>query len=45
VIIGVDSIDQLKAIILASKGHLSSLPIFKPLFDERLINPSSWNYL
>jgi aryl-alcohol dehydrogenase-like predicted oxidoreductase len=45
VIIGVDSIDQLKAIILASKDHLPSLPIFKPLFDERLINPSSWNYL
>ena len=45
VIIGVDSIDQLKAIILANKDHLPSLPIFKPLLDKRLINPSSWNYL
>ncbi len=45
VIIGVDSIDQLKSIILASKDDLPSLPIFKPLLDGRLTNPSSWNYL
>lgn len=45
VVVGVDSLAQLDEIVAAADGPLNSLPSFKPLQDERLINPASWNQL
>lgn len=45
VVVGVESVTQLNEILAAADGALDSLPLFKPLLDERLINPSSWNQL
>ncbi len=45
VLVGVDSSAQLKEIIHAAHGELTSLPSFGPLLDERLVNPSAWNQL
>lgn len=45
VVVGVDSVAQLDEIIADADGVLESLPEFKPLQDERLIQPASWNQL
>ncbi len=45
VVVGVDSVMQLNEILAATNGVLDTLPAFKPLQDERLINPASWNQL
>lgn len=45
VVVGVDTVTQLDEIVAAADGILSSLPMFKPLEDQRLINPASWNQL
>lgn len=45
VVVGVDSVMQLNEILAAANGVLDTLPAFKPLLDDRLINPASWNQL
>lgn len=45
VVVGVDSVMQLDEIMAAAEGVLDTLPEFKPLQDDRLINPASWNQL
>ena len=45
VLVGVDSQAQLDEILLAAAGELGSLPEFKPLQDDRLVNPASWSQL
>lgn len=45
VVVGVDSAAQLDEVLSASKGILDSLPAFKPLQDDRLIDPARWNQL
>jgi len=45
VVVGVDSVAQLDEIVAAVDGTLDSLPAFKPLQDERLINPATWDQL
>lgn len=45
VVVGVDTVAQLEEIIAAGEGELNNLPEFKPLLDDRLINPASWNQL
>ena len=45
VVVGVDTSAQLKEIIRAADGKLTSLPSFAPLLDERLVNPAVWNQL
>ncbi len=45
VVVGVDNVAQLDQIIEAAEGALPSLPQFKSLQDERLINPATWNQL
>ncbi len=45
VVVGVDSVIQLKEVVSAVDGVLDSLPDFKHLQDDRLINPASWNQL
>lgn len=45
VVVGVDSVMQLNEILAAANGVLDTLPAFKPLQDDRLINPASWNQL
>jgi aryl-alcohol dehydrogenase-like predicted oxidoreductase len=45
VVVGVDSVMQLNEIFAAANGVLDTLPAFKPLQDDRLINPASWNQL
>ena len=45
VVVGVDTLAQLEEIIEAAEGELNSLPEFKPLLDDRLINPASWKQL
>ena len=45
VLVGVDAVAQLDEIVAAADSVLNSLPAFKPLQDERLINPASWNQL
>lgn len=45
VVVGVDNVAQLNQIIEATEGELPSLPQFKSLQDDRLINPATWNQL
>ncbi len=45
VIVGVDTAAQLKEILEAANGELSSLPNFPLLQDHRITNPSRWNEL
>jgi aryl-alcohol dehydrogenase-like predicted oxidoreductase len=45
VIVGVESVTQLDQILAAHEGPLPSLPQFRPLHDDRLINPATWNQL
>lgn len=45
VLVGVDTSAQLKEIIRAADGKLTSLPSFGPLLDKRLVNPTLWNQL
>jgi aryl-alcohol dehydrogenase-like predicted oxidoreductase len=45
VVVGVDTVTQLNEIVAAANGVLDSLPAFKPLQDDRLINPACWNLL
>jgi aryl-alcohol dehydrogenase-like predicted oxidoreductase len=45
VVVGVDSVMQLNEILAAANGVLDTWPAFKPLQDDRLINPASWNQL
>lgn len=45
VVVGVDTVAQLEEIIEAAEGDLDSLPEFKSMQDNRLINPASWNQL
>lgn len=45
VLVGVDSVEQLNQIVDAATGKLASLPLFKYLRDERLINPATWGDL
>lgn len=45
VVIGVDTVTQLNEVVSAADGVLGSLPAFKPLQDDRLINPVCWNQL
>jgi aryl-alcohol dehydrogenase-like predicted oxidoreductase len=44
-VVGVDSVAHLHEIVKASQGSLDSPPLFQPLHDERLINPSTWHQL
>lgn len=45
VVVGVDNVTQLEEIIAAAEGVLPSLPQFKILQDDRLVNPATWNQL
>lgn len=45
VVVGVDNVAQLEQIIKAAEGTLPSLPHFKTLQDDRLINPATWTQL
>jgi aryl-alcohol dehydrogenase-like predicted oxidoreductase len=45
VIVGVESVTQLDQILAAHEGPLPSLPQFRPLHDDRLIKPATWNQL
>jgi aryl-alcohol dehydrogenase-like predicted oxidoreductase len=45
VVVGVDNVAQLEEIIAAAEGVLPSLPQFKILQDDRLVNPATWNQL
>lgn len=45
VVVGVDTVTQLNEIVAAADGVLNSLPLFKSLQDDRLINPATWNQL
>jgi aryl-alcohol dehydrogenase-like predicted oxidoreductase len=45
VVVGVDNVAQLEGIIAATEGVLPSLPQFKTLQDDRLVNPATWNQL
>ncbi len=45
VVVGVDNLAQLEEIIAAAAGKLPSLPQFKILQDDRLVNPATWNQL
>ena len=45
VVVGVDTVMQLNEILTAANGVLDTLPAFKPLQDDLLINPASWNKL
>jgi aryl-alcohol dehydrogenase-like predicted oxidoreductase len=45
VVVGVDTVEQLDQILEAASGDLTGLPYFKPLPDDRLINPARWNEL
>lgn len=45
VVVGVESMTQLNEIVAAADGVLNSLPLFKHLHDERLINPARWDQL
>lgn len=45
VVVGVDKLAQLEEIIAAAEGVLPSLPQFKVLQDDRLVNPATWNQL
>lgn len=45
VVVGVNTVDQLDEIMGALAGNLTSLPHFKKIEDNRLINPSTWNQL
>lgn len=45
VLVGVDNVAQLEEIIAAAEGVLPSLPQFKVLQDDRLVNPATWNQL
>lgn len=45
VVVGVDTVTQLNDVVSAADGVLDSLPAFKPLQDDRLINPACWNQL
>jgi aryl-alcohol dehydrogenase-like predicted oxidoreductase len=42
VVIGVDSLNQIKQILAVPSQRLPELPDFSGLYDERLINPSNW---
>jgi aryl-alcohol dehydrogenase-like predicted oxidoreductase len=42
VVVGVESLNQLKQILQASTGGLKTLPIFGELEDSRIINPATW---
>lgn len=44
-VVGVDNVAQLEEIIAAAEGMLPSLPQFKILQDDRLVNPATWNQL
>ena len=45
VVVGVDSVTQLNEVLSGADGVLDSLPAFRPLQDDRLINPACWNQL
>lgn len=45
VLVGVDNVAQFEEIIAAAEGVLPSLPQFKILQDDRLVNPATWNQL
>jgi aryl-alcohol dehydrogenase-like predicted oxidoreductase len=45
VVVGVDTVAQLNEVVSAADGVLDGLPAFKPLQDDRLINPACWNQL
>ena len=45
VVVGVDNVAQLEEIIAAAEGVLLSLPQFKILQDDRLVNPATWGQL
>ena len=45
VVFGVDSVDQLRQILGAASGGLSSLPLWPQAIDLNLINPALWSQL
>ena len=45
VVVGINTVTQLNEVVSAANGVLDSLPAFKPLQDDRLINPASWTQL
>lgn len=45
VVIGVDSLNQMRQILSLPCRDLPELPDFSGLYDERLINPSAWSQL
>lgn len=45
VVIGVDGVNHLKQILAIPSQRLPELPDFSGLYDERLINPSTWRWL
>ena len=45
VVVGVDNVAQIEEVIAAAEGVLPSLPQFKILHDDRLVNPATWNQI
>ena len=45
IVVGVDHVDQLRQIIAAAQGELSSLPQWPQTTDPDLINPARWSQL
>lgn len=45
VVVGVDTVIQLKEIIKGIKGSLCELPEFEDIIDQRLLNPGEWSRL
>jgi len=45
IVIGVDGVSQIRQILSLPERQLSELPNFSGLYDEQLINPTSWSRL
>lgn len=44
-VIGTDSVAQLRAVVASVSDNLPNLPMFSALKDNRLVNPARWNEL
>lgn len=45
IVVGTESVAQLRAVVAAVDGNLPNLPIFSAQVDDKLINPARWNEL
>jgi hypothetical protein len=45
IVIGVDSVNQIRQILSIPDRSLSEVPDFSGLYDEKLINPTNWSQL